>query len=84
MIPTEIAATDVACEDGYEKVLFGKDSEYKTLPALYNGKAVITKWELSNEEIKEIFDNRAIFLRILSSTGTIQPVLLATKIQDIT
>lgn len=84
MQPITIEPTEIACERGFKSVVFAKDQlEYIPLPALSDGNIVITKWELTDKDIKDIFDNRVIYLKVMTFGQSLQPVMLTTKIEEL-
>ncbi len=51
--------------------------EYQTLPALPLGDGVIlTRWELSDDEIAEIVKNKSIYLFMWTFNKPVTPILL--------
>jgi hypothetical protein len=58
----------------------GQD-EYMTLPAVYhsNGEAHVSRWELSDEELKTLMETRSIYLHIWTFGGATQHVLLTVE-----
>lgn len=84
MEPVEIECDEIACIQGYKSVVFAKDQpEYLPLPALSDGNEVITKWKLTDKEIKDIFDTHEIYLKVLTFGQPLQPVRLSTKIEEL-
>lgn len=84
MQPVEILPTEVGCERGFKPIVFAKDQpEYLPLPALTDGHIVITRWKLTDKEIKDIFDTREIYLKVLTFGNPLQPVILSTKIKEL-
>lgn len=67
-------------------VVFGKDQpEYKPLPALAlqdSFGSVITCWELTDEEIEEITKTRKFYLKQLTFTNPLQPILPTVDLSD--
>lgn len=84
MEPAVIQETDIACERGFKKVIFAKDQpEYNPLPALTDGESVITKWKLTDADIKKIFDTREIYIKVLTFGSPLQPILVTTNAGEI-
>jgi hypothetical protein len=84
MEPTTIALTDVGCELGFRSIVFAKDQpQYIPLPALSDGNKVLTKWKLSKEELEEIAITGEIYLKILTFGDKLQPIQLATNLEEV-
>lgn len=84
MEPDTITCEEIGCVEGYKPIVFAKDQpEYNPLPALTDGHTVITKWKLSDKEIKDIFDNRVVYLKILTFGRPLQPILMTTKVEEL-
>jgi len=70
-----------------QNVVFAKDQpEYTPLPAFINPEnngEVVTKWELTEEEILTIIDTRSIWLSVLTFNKPLQPVFMTTDLNDI-
>jgi hypothetical protein len=60
--------------------------EYMTLPAVYHsdGEAHVSRWELSDEELKTLMETRSIYLHVWTFGGRTQPVLLTVEKPEVT
>ncbi len=66
-------------------IVFGESQpQYKPLPALKleNGQ-VITCWELSDEEVAAIVNNKQLFISQLTFNGPLQPLMAVTELSDL-
>ncbi|MBS3914439.1 MAG: hypothetical protein KG003_08065 [Bacteroidetes bacterium] len=67
------------CPDCGEVFVAEKQEEYQTLPVIYieGGNSCISRWELSEEEIKHIIETKSIYL-IQSNFGkAIAPMMIS-------
>lgn len=71
----------------YPEVVVGKNQElYLPLLGLYvcDGQVLITRWEMSEEEKKEVLENGFVYLHQWTFGGPVQPVLLGTHPENFT
>lgn len=84
MEPAEIVLDEELIGKGYQNIIFAKDQpEYIPLPAISEGNVVISKWNLTDQDIKKIFDSRSIYLMQLTFGQPLQPVRLDTDIKEL-
>ena len=66
-----------------QNVVFAKDQpEYNPLPAFRNNSPegeVVTKWELSEEDLEAINETGCIWLQQMTFNNPLQPILLSSK-----
>ena len=69
-----------------QNIVFGANQpEYRPLPALkINGPEgeVITCWQMTDEEIEAIVQNKCIYFKQLTFNGPLQPILPMAQLGD--
>jgi len=67
-------------ENWGEKEIAKDQDEYRTLPAIVcDDGTVISRWELSEEELLEVMETKSIYLTVMTFNRGLSPVLLDTK-----
>lgn len=68
-------------ENAVNEVTFAKNQpEYRPLPALqYEDGTILTRWELSEEEVAEIIKTKSIYLEVSTFGRPLQPLRMFTK-----
>jgi len=70
--------------EGANVVYAENQEEYQSLPAFKDDDGtVVTCWELSPEEIKQISETGKLWLSVMSFNKPLQPVLLSTNRDDV-
>jgi len=65
-------------EDHKEVIVAEHQDEYQNLPSIYldNGNAILTRWELTEEERKLIFETGNIWLHMMTFGKPVTPVMM--------
>ena len=69
--------------EGQNVVYAENQPEYLPLPAMQlqdEGGTVITCWELSDDELKEVVKNKKVYLSMMTFRNPLQPVSLQTSL----
>lgn len=59
--------------------------EYRTLPVLYlqNNMIALSRWELTDEELEQINENKFLYLYMTTFGKPLTPILLSTELVDL-
>lgn len=62
-----------------------RQEEYKTLPGIYleDGNILLSRWEFTEEEMKQVIENKYIYLYLYTFGRAVSPVLLSTKLDNL-